>query len=96
MIKVVAVNFLKEECVDEFLAISKGLVEKTNALDKGCIKYELCRAANDPLKFAMLEEWEDQESLDAHMKAQHFVENVPKFGNLTSKPSELMLLEKVY
>ena len=96
MIKVTAVNFVKEECVDDFLAISKELVEKTNALDKGCIRYELCRDANNPLRFIMLEEWENQEALDAHMKAKHFVENVPKFGDLTSKPSELTLLDKVF
>ncbi|MCL2124553.1 MAG: antibiotic biosynthesis monooxygenase [Oscillospiraceae bacterium] len=96
MIKVTAVNYVKEGCVDEFLAISKELVEKTNALDKGCIRYELCRDVNDPLRFIMMEEWEDQPSLDAHMKASHFTENVPKFGNLTSKPSELTLLDKVF
>jgi len=96
MIKVTAVNYLKEECVEDFLAISKELVEKTNKLDSGCIRYELCRDVNDPLHFVMLEEWEDQKSLDEHMKAKHFVENVPKFADLTSKPSDLTLLEKVY
>ena len=96
MIKVTAVNYIKEGCADEFLAIAKGLVEKTNALDKGCIKYELCRDVSDPLHFIMLEEWEDQQSLDNHMKAAHFTENVPKFGPLTVKPSELTLLEKVF
>ena len=96
MIKVTAVNYLKPECVEEFLAIAKELVEKTNTLDSGCIKYELCKDINDPLRFVMLEEWEDQDSLDLHMKAKHFVDLVPKFGNLTAKPSELTLLEKIY
>ena len=96
MIKVTAVNYLKPECVEEFLAIAKELVEKTNALDSGCIKYELCKDVNDPLRFVMLEEWEDQNSLDVHMKAKHFRDLVPKFGDLTSKPSELTLLEKIY
>ena len=96
MIKVTAVNYIKAECVEEFLAISKELVEKTNALDSGCIRYELCRDVNDPLHFIMLEEWEDQKSLDEHMKAKHFTDNVPKFGNLTVKPSELTLLEKMF
>ena len=96
MVKVTAVNYIKEECVETFLAISKELVEKTNTLDKGCIKYELCKDVNDPLRFVMLEEWESQEALDAHMKAAHFVDNVPKFGDLTAKPSELTLLEKVF
>jgi len=96
MIKVTAVNYLKPECVQDFLAITKELVEKTNALDKGCIKYELCRDLNDPLRFVMLEEWEDKPSLDEHMKAAHFVELVPKLGNMAAKPSELTMLEKIY
>lgn len=96
MIKVTARDFIKAECVEEFLAITKVLVEKTNALDKGCIKYELCRDIREPLNFVMLEEWEDQQSLDAHMKAAHFIELIPKLGPLTSKPSEITLLEKVH
>ena len=96
MIKVTAVNYIKEECVDSFLAIAKELVEKTNSLDKGCIRYELCKDVNDPLRFVMLEEWEDQNSLDEHMKAKHFTDLVPKLGDLTAKPSELTLMEKLF
>ena len=96
MVKVTAVNYLKAECVEDFLKVTKELVEKTNALDAGCIKYELCRDVKDPLRFVMLEEWEDQKSLDEHMKAEHFTGLVPKLGAFAAKPSELTLLEKVY
>ena len=37
MIKVTASNYLKAECVEDFLAISKELVEKTNSLDGAVI-----------------------------------------------------------
>ena len=96
MIKVTAVNYIKAECAEEFLSVTKELVEKTNALDKGCIQYELCKDVNDPLRFVMLETWEDQASLDEHMKAKHFVDLVPKLGGFTSKPSELAILEKLF
>ena len=96
MVKVTAVNYVKAECIDDFLETAKELVEKTNELDKGCIKYELCKDVNDPLRFVMLEEWENQESLDEHMKAKHFVDLVPKLGACASKPSELTMLEKVF
>ena len=96
MIKVTASEYIKPECIDEFLAIVKELVEKTNALDVGCVRYELCRDVSDPLHFLMIEEWEDQASLDAHMKSTHFVELIPKLGGLTAKPSALTVLEKVY
>ena len=96
MVKVTAVNHVKAECVEEFLEVTRELVEKTNALDAGCIKYELCRDVKNPLRFVMLEEWENQKSLDEHMKAEHFVGLVPKLGEFASKPSELTLLEKVF
>ena len=96
MVKVAAINYVKDECVKEFLAVTKELVEKTNALDAGCLKYELCRDVNDPSRFIMLEEWEDQKALDIHMKADHFVQLVPKLGDFASKPSDLVILEKVH
>ena len=96
MIRVTAREFIKAECVEDFIAITKELVEKTNALDAGCIAYELYRDANDPLRFVMMEQWEDQASLDAHMKASHFLEIVPKLGPLSSQPTEITILEKVH
>ena len=96
MIKVTANNNVKAECVEQYLTITKELVEKTNALDKGCIKYELCKDVKDPLHFVMLEEWESQADLDAHMKSEHFTTLIPKMDGLTSGPPALTLLEKVY
>ena len=96
MVKVVANNFVKEECVDEFLRLTKIIVEKTNELDKGCIKYELCRNSQDPLHFAMLEEWESMADLDAHMKAAHFTEIIPQLGALCSKDGGISLFDKVW
>ena len=96
MVQITAVFYVKQECTQEFLEIAKELVEKTNTLDKGCIKYELCKDVSDPLHYVMLEAWENQSMLDEHMKAQHFVELVPKIGELTSKAAELTTLEKVF
>ena len=96
MVKVTAVCYVEESKVADFLTIAKELVEKTNSLDKGCIKYELCKSTSDPLHFVVLEEWESQNALDVHMKAQHFIDLVPKLGEQTSKPIELTIVEKVF
>jgi quinol monooxygenase YgiN len=96
VIKVKVDNFVKAECVEEYLAIVKELVEKTNIADAGCVRYELCRDASDPLHFIMLEEWENQEALDAHMKSPHFTGLVPKMDGYTSKPPEITPLIKVF
>ena len=96
MIKVCAINYLKKECVDDFLATAKELVAKTNELDEGCIKYELCRDINDPQRFVMSEEWTDKNALDKHMSAKHFVDLVPKLREYSAKPSDLMILELMF
>ncbi|MCL2045338.1 MAG: antibiotic biosynthesis monooxygenase [Oscillospiraceae bacterium] len=96
MIKVSAVCYVKEGSVDDFLAVAKELVEKTNTLDKGCIKYELCKDTSDPLHYVVLEEWESQSLLDEHMEAQHFIDLVPKLAELCSKDLELTVMEKVF
>ena len=96
MLKVTAVCYVDADKVDEFLAIAKELVEKTNSLDPGCIKYELCKDLDNPLHFIVLEEWESQSALDDHMQATHFTDLVPKLGEQTTTPIELTLLEKVF
>jgi len=96
MVKLAVLNYVKAENVDEYLATNKELVEKTNALDSGCIKYELCRDVNDPLRFVTLEEWESQDALDGHIKAKHCEELIPKLRSFSSKPTEMIMLEKMF
>lgn len=96
MIQVMANMYVKQECLEDFLAAVKPLVEKTNELDFGCIKYELCRDKADPLHFVMVEAWESQAAIDNHMQAAHFIELAPKAGEFMSKPPELTILEKVF
>jgi len=96
MVKVAANMYVKQESVDEFLKTAKELVEKTNKLDDGCNKYELCRDKEDALHFMMLEEWKDQQSLDNHMKSEHFTTLLPIMDGFRSQPSVLTILDKVF
>jgi len=80
MLKVVAEHYVKEECLEKFKELSKIIVEKTVALDEGCISYAVYQDTNNPLHCSMIEEWESQQMLDKHMKAAHFIETVPKIG----------------
>jgi quinol monooxygenase YgiN len=65
------------------------MIKKTNANDKGCISYELYKDTQDPLHFTMIEEWENEEAIQGHMKAPHFVELIPVMDGFSSKPGEL-------
>ena len=71
------------------MALAKKLVEETNKTDTGCISYALHQDISDPLIITMLEEWEDQASIDKHLNSKHFLETAPKLDELCSKQVEL-------
>ncbi len=96
MIKVVAKQFVKEGKLDEFLPVAQKLVEETNKKDAGCVKYEMYQDLSDPLIITVIEEWESNTALDAHMKAAHFLELIPKVNELCGKPSEINLYKKLF
>ncbi len=96
MIYVVAKQFVDPGKLDEFLALARELVEKTNKLDAGCISYAMYQDMNDPSVITVLETWESQEALDQHGKAPHFTELIPKLGALCTKPPELNLYKKLF
>ncbi|GKX67215.1 putative quinol monooxygenase [Inconstantimicrobium mannanitabidum] len=94
MIKVVAKHFVKEDKINIFLESAKKLVEATRK-ETGCIKYELHQDIKDPKILTMIEEWEDNQSLDNHMASKHFREIVPMLGTLMEKEAEMNLYKKV-
>jgi len=97
MVKIVAKMHLKDEADKEtFLGYAKQVVEKTNALDKGCIGYEFCHSKQDPMGYAMMEQWESDEALAAHMQSAHFTEIVPKMNAFCDGPSEILVYEKLF
>ncbi|MDR3209258.1 MAG: antibiotic biosynthesis monooxygenase [Oscillospiraceae bacterium] len=96
-IRVVANNYVSAEKAPEYLALAKQIVAKTNELDAGCISYNLFHDTMDPEHYVMLEEWEDQASLDKHMQAAHFQELIPQMNALgTGKQGGIALLDNAF
>lgn len=50
--------------------------------EKGCMIYELHQNALDKSDFAFIEEWENEATLDAHLKSAHIQEALPKLPEL--------------
>ncbi len=96
MIKVVAKQFVVAGKLDEFLPLAKILVEETNKKDAGCIAYEMYQDLSNPLVVTVIEEWESDTALDAHMKSTHFLELIPKIGGLCDKPAEVSIYRKLF
>ena len=63
---------------EAYINIVKSVIEGTRKNDVGNIEYDYFNSLTRPDKTMLLEIWESQEGLDAHMKAPHFTEARPK------------------
>ena len=96
MLKIVAEHYVKEDCMERFMELSKIIVEKTVKLDQGCAAYSMCQDINNPLHCSIIEEWESKEMLDRHMQAAHFAEIVPKIGECCTGPTAITVYNKLF
>jgi len=58
-------------------------------MEKGCLRYDLCRSIEDENQLFLLEEWDTQENLVTHLKSQHF-RVIRGAMNLLEEPYERM------
>ncbi|WP_449539122.1 putative quinol monooxygenase [Ferdinandcohnia sp. Marseille-Q9671] len=94
MIKVVCKIKLKPEVtIEEYINLAKEVITETRK-EKGCITYTLNQDINDPSIISMLEEWEDEESLNQHNNTKHVVEIVPELRKLRES-TELNLYKEL-
>lgn len=87
MIKVVSKGYFYEDKVDEAIGLYEKLVLATRS-ESGCIRYNLHRDIDDSSILTMIEEWSDEECLEAHFGTEHFKTLVPQIDKLRKK-SEL-------
>lgn len=66
MLKIVAKRYLKQDCLAEYTAVVKELVDYTRSED-GCVDYGLYYDSKQNLA-VMMETWESQEHLDKHLE----------------------------
>lgn len=95
MVKVVAKSCVKADMIDEYLKLSKEMVEET-VKEEGCIKYELFQDIQDLNTMLIIEEWESEEALNKHMASEHFKRIIPQLKELREKTSEVNILKKLY
>jgi quinol monooxygenase YgiN len=76
MIRVVAKSKVKPGRMEEMKRLYMKLIPEV-LKERGCHFYGLFEDLNDPDCLAILEEWEDTASLDAHAKMQHMKDFAP-------------------
>ncbi len=66
-IRVVATFTARPETVDDVGRAALEALVRPSRKDRGCLRYDLCQDLSEPTRFAMLEEWESEEALEAHL-----------------------------
>ena len=94
MIKIVAKYRLKPGVREEYLELAKELVEETRK-EAGCLTYALYEDIKEPLILAMLEEWKDEEAIDAHMESEHMKRIIPSLRALRES-TEMNLYREIF
>ena len=95
MIHVVAQNNIKGDKIEAFIAIASKLVEDTNTLDKGCIRYELVQDIKNPSILTFIETWEDMPSLKSHMAASHHTEALEAIKDFYQSPTTVNIYKDI-
>lgn len=94
MIRIISKNPIKAEKKDEFIKLTKELIQKSRKED-GCIAYHLFEDVNDPLILTFVEDWRDQEAINNHNNSEHFKRIVPQFPEFRSGEKELNIYKEI-
>jgi quinol monooxygenase YgiN len=92
MLKVIAEDFIKLDCVETVMPLYQELVEKTRQ-EPLCLSYELFIDHQDAGHFIFVEEWPDRAALDAHCQTEHFRRLVPLINQHQSKPCTFLFMQ---
>lgn len=94
MIKVVARKLVNEGKIEEVKTLYEQLVQASRK-EEGCIKYELYQDESNPQILAVIEEWENKDALNKHIKSEHFTSLVPMIGKLTANKPDMNIYNKI-
>ena len=77
IIKVVAQVTALADKITEVQAILQAIVAPTR-LETGCLSYQLVRNSSHPAEFLFIEEWVDEQAIDAHFATPHIGDALAK------------------
>ena len=87
-VRVVAHLTSKPETIDETRSALEGFIDPTRAED-GCILYVLMHNNADTTDFTFVEEWESNETLDAHLESPHISAFKERAGELLASEPDI-------
>jgi quinol monooxygenase YgiN len=77
----------REEAGQLMLAIQRAARE-----EEGCISYTFAETLDDPGHLVLVQQWRDQQALDAHYRSQAFIDYQASISESLVRSSELRVL----
>lgn len=68
---------VKADKVDDFIRLANQLTEKVHSLEPETKAYEFFKLRDEPLGYAVLEQFTSEEAEEAHRNTPHFLEIAP-------------------
>jgi quinol monooxygenase YgiN len=94
MVVVVATMHAQEGREDKLRDVLLALVVESR-LEEGCLRYDLLRGEDDPLSFALYEEWESEAALNAHLRTRHIAVGHSLSEELLKEPPRVVAYLKL-
>lgn len=91
MLKVIAEDFIKLDCIEIVLPLYRELVAATKK-EPLCIAYDLYIDQKDAGHFIFIEEWPDRAALDNHCASEHFRRLVPLIDQHKRREAHYILM----
>ncbi|MDR2035465.1 MAG: antibiotic biosynthesis monooxygenase [Coriobacteriales bacterium] len=92
MLKVVATMQIAPEVKGDVTPLIEKLVAAT-VQEEGCINYNFCKLTESAEAYAIIETWENAETLDVHGKSAHFTELIPQIAELVIGEIDIAVFE---
>ncbi len=89
---ILAKVFIKPGSEAEFITAAQTMITNSNK-EEGCTGYMLYQDPYEKTNFIFVESYKNQAAIDAHFAATYFKEFGTKIGNLTSKPTEIKIID---
>lgn len=93
LLKVIAQDFIKPECINQVMPLYRELVDKTRQ-EARCIAYDLFIDQKDRGHFIFIEQWPDRAALDAHCQTAHFRRRVPLIDQHQRQEGTYLLMDR--
>jgi quinol monooxygenase YgiN len=89
---ILAKVYIKPGNESDFIEAAKVMIENSNK-EEGCLGYMLYQDPYEKTNFIFVESYKNQAAIDTHFSTSYFKEFGGKIADITSKPSEIKILD---